>query len=67
MLVEMKFKKYTEKEFEKFCEEQWIDSDFGEEIWKFIEDREVHLSTVNSIKGSKDEGILTIKIKCFAE
>ena len=66
-MVKVEFKKYTKKEFEKYCEDEWVDSDFSGEVWKFIKDKDVHLSKINSVKGSEDEGILTIKVKLLSE
>lgn len=42
MKIEPKFKKWTEKEFEEFCEDNYIEAD--EWLWDFIKNqKEVHM------------------------
>lgn len=49
----MKYKQYTEEEFNKFCEDNFIEDNFG--IWELIKDQKVNLKA--------DVEVLTIKIK----
>ena len=39
----MEYKKYTDEEFEKFCEDNGIDEGVGEKLGTFIKNEEINL------------------------
>jgi len=55
-------KKYTEKEFEDWCERNFVEDDFG--LWDFIKDEEVELKLIGeNFSGKEMKADLLIKVK----
>lgn len=55
-----KYKTYKRKEFDEWCEDNFIDDDLAQGIWKFINKQEVAL---NLKQLSQNEAELIVKVK----
>ena len=56
--MKMEFKKYMEEEFNKWCEDNTIEDNFG--LWDFIKDQKVILELTDE---KESDTHLTIKVE----
>lgn len=56
----MEFKEYKEEEFEQWCEDHFVEDNFG--IWGFIKNQEVNLGIDTDEHGEKSTLIVRVKL-----